>query len=582
MFGTWGSDAVRGSLTEGDGVINGMNWNDVIHGTDRSETLYNETGDALLVGGGGNDTIWAGADNAILDGGSGRDTLYGEAGDDTYIFRRGSEQDTIIDSDATEGNIDTIWLGGNLTPDDIVLRRSANDFVLRILGTSDTLTVRDFFRNDSTLNHVERIEFMDGTVWTDTDMIAKAYAPTEDDDVIYGSSEDDNLSGAGGGDTLYGLGGEDVLHGDAGKDRLYGGPGADILDGGTGDDFMDGGAGEDLYLLTRGCGQDTINDQDTTPGNIDRILVGDGILPGDIRLQCIGNDLKVDIADTGDSVTVTKWLQDDSPLYGVEAISFADGTVWGTETIQDLVVKGTEEDDVIHGFSGADFIQGFGGDDIIDARGGDDILDGGPGSDTLSGEAGNDVLRGGEGADTLLGGAGDDVYLFDQGSGNDTILDRDRTVGNVDTVRLADGLTPDNITLQRNDDDLELSINGTSDRLTVQGWFWNDSPEYQVERIHFGDGTEWNIDAIKQIVLQGTSGDDTLIGYSSSDALEGHDGQDRLFGRGGDDMVQGGAGTDFLSGEAGNDTLEGGEGGDTLVGGLGDDVLDGGVGSDAL
>ena len=106
MFGTWGSDAVKGSLTAGDGVINGLSGDDVIYGTARNELIYHSDGDALIVAGGGRDTIWAGAGNDILDGGEGSDTLRGETGNDTYIFRVGSGRDAIIETDTTAGNVD--------------------------------------------------------------------------------------------------------------------------------------------------------------------------------------------------------------------------------------------------------------------------------------------------------------------------------------------------------------------------------------------------------------------------------------------------------------------------------------------
>jgi len=457
---TWGTDdadAVRGSLTEGDGIINGMNGKDVIYGTDRDELLINETGDAMIVAGGGNDTIWAGADDDILDGGTGNDVLMGERGNDTYIFRRGSGQDTIIDPDPTPGNTDTIWLGSNLTPDDITLRRSGNNLVLKINDTTDTLTVQDFFKNDSLLNRVERIEFMDGTTWTEADIISKANAPTEGDDFIWLSPENDNLNALGGNDTIYGREGDDILDGGTGSDSLYGGPGDDILDGGPGNDLLDGGLGNDTYLFGRGYGQDTIIDQDTTPGNLDTILLGEGVLPTDIKLERLGNDVKLTVPDTLDSITVKNWLQNDTPTTGIEVIKFADGTEWGTEEIQDILVKGTEGNDLIYGFSRPETIEGLGGDDTVFARGGDDILVGGPGNDALYGEAGNDTLIGGEGRDILVGGYGDDtfeggpgndylyggqeadyrwyrddgngndIYVFGRGSGQDYIVDSDRT-----------------------------------------------------------------------------------------------------------------------------------------------------------
>jgi|GEM_PF-1017012 len=176
--GTDNADAVKGSLTLGDGWINGQNGNDVIYGTDRDEHLFNQTGDALLYGGGGNDELWAGEGDDILDGGTGNDRLFGEAGNDTYMFRRGSGQDIIIDPDPTADNTDTVWLGSNLTPDEVVLRRSGNNLVLKIIDTTDTLTVQDYFRNDSPLNRIEQIQFMDGTLWTHEDILIEIVKPS--------------------------------------------------------------------------------------------------------------------------------------------------------------------------------------------------------------------------------------------------------------------------------------------------------------------------------------------------------------------------------------------------------------------
>lgn len=105
----------------------------------------------------------------VLDGGAGGDTLYGGTdissnnpnGNDTYLFGRGSGQDIIIDPDPTANNIDTIWLGSNLTPNDIAIKRIGNDLILQINNTTDKLTVKDFFKNNSPLNRIERIQFMD-------------------------------------------------------------------------------------------------------------------------------------------------------------------------------------------------------------------------------------------------------------------------------------------------------------------------------------------------------------------------------------------------------------------------------------
>ena len=73
-----------------------------------------------------------------------------------------------------------------------------------------------------------------------------------------------------------------------------------------------------------------------------------------------------------------------------------------------------------------------------------------------------------------------------------------------DTILLDDAITPDDVTLRRAGNDLQVSITGSDATLTVKYWFWNESTEYQVERIEFSDGTVWDVDAIKLAVLAGT------------------------------------------------------------------------------
>ena len=181
--------------------------------------------------------------------------------------------------------------------------------------------------------------------------------------------------------------------------------------------------------------------------------------------------------------------------------------------------------------------------------------------DVLCGESGNDVLEGGAGNDTLYGGYsrfenkanGNDTYLFGRGSGQDTVIDRDASAGNADTILMGTGVLPEDVIVRRNGEDLVLSIEGESDTLTVGNWFYDEAGQWQVERIQFADGTVWDVAEIKQRLLQGTPDDDTLIGYSTSDDIYGLEGHDRLYGRGGDDTIEGASGNDQLYGEAGDD-----------------------------
>ncbi|WP_313903750.1 calcium-binding protein [Rhizobium leguminosarum] len=83
-------------------------------------------------------------------------------------------------------------------------------------------------------------------------------------------------------------------------------------------------------------------------------------------------------------------------------------------------------------------------------------------------------------------------------------------------------------------------------------------------------------------IIFGGAGNDTLFGGDGDDLLSGEDGRDQLFGGRGNDTLFGGSSDDSLFGEEGNDSLIGGSGNDLLSGGSGDDRLFGEEGDDTL
>ena len=53
-----------------------------------------------------------------------------------------------------------------MTPDDVAVKRSGYDLVLKIIGTDDTMTVRSWFDAASvSFERIEQIQFADGIVW---------------------------------------------------------------------------------------------------------------------------------------------------------------------------------------------------------------------------------------------------------------------------------------------------------------------------------------------------------------------------------------------------------------------------------
>ncbi|MDI1278941.1 calcium-binding protein, partial [Methylobacter sp.] len=455
-----------------------------ITGTETADSLYAWAGEnATLRGLGGDDSLYGSSGNDTLNGGAGNDYLYGNTGNDIYLFNLGGGQDTIYDGDSTAGNVDTIRFGVGIAAGDITFSRSENYLVISISGTTDQLSIRNWGNGDA--YHIERIEFADGTVWGTADL------PSQ-------------LSGL----PLIGTSDNDYLYGDAGNNTMNGGAGNDTLAGST---------GNDTYLFNLGGGQDRISEYDSSPGNVDTVRFGKGIMADDITFSRNGYDLVLSINGTDDQLKIQSWDYGDA--YRIERVEFADGTVWGT----------------------ADLPSQLSGLPLIGTNG----------NDYLYGDAGNNTLNGGAGNDFLAGSTGNDTYLFNSGGGQDTISEYDSTAGNVDTVRFGAGIMANDITFSRNGYDLVLSINGTTDQLTIQNWGYRDY--YRIERVEFADGTSWNSAYLQArdsaIPIVGTTGNDYLSGDAWSNILDGR------------------AGNDFLQGGAGNDTylfnLGGGQ--DTII-----------------
>ncbi len=525
--------------------------------TEDDDYLVGDAGDNIINGLGGNDTLIGNEGNDTLDGGAGNDSLQGGAGNDVYKFGRGDGSDTIFDSDATIGNLDTIEFTADIAPTDVSVRRSNNNLYLTITDTGDRLIISNFFSDAQ--YQVEQVIFAGSTdVWTPVDLEALANIPTEGDDYLAGDAGDNIINGLDGNDTLIGNEGNDTLDGGAGNDSLQGGMGDDTLDGGAGNDSLQGGAGGDVYLFGRGSGNDTILESDTTAGNFDVIRFAADIMPGDVAVRRNDDSLYLTITDTGERLTVSNFFS--GSQYQVEQIEFAyDGAVLTAAQIEALVITPTEGDDYLVGDAGDNVINGLGGNDTLVGNAGNDILNGGAGNDLLQGGIGNDVMNGGAGNDSLQGWGGNDVYLFGRGYGQDTIYDPDLTTGNVDVIQFAADVLPSDVTVHRYLSNLILTITGTGDQLTIANFF--SGVEYQIEKITFAGTTDiWTPTELEAFANIPTEGNDYLVGDADDNIINGLGGNDTLVGNAGNDTLDGGAGNDRFEGGIGNDVYKFGRG----------------------
>ena len=280
---------------------------------------------------------------------------------------------------------------------------------------------------------------------------AGVWSGTLGGDIAFGSEGVDQFNGGDGNDVLAGAGGNDILFGGNGDDFLSGGAGNDTLFGGS--SFT--GAGNDTYRFGAGSGQDTINDNDAAAGNVDTIKII-GLTPSEITLArewassgVPTNDLLIKVTGSTDSLRVTNYFYGSG--FKIEKLMFDDGTVWTTAEMD-----------------AAPF----------DLRASTDST----------------VVRGGSYTN------GNDIYLWGTGSGQDTINDNDAAASNVDTIKII-GVAPSEVTVTRvtPTNNLVISINGTTETLTVQNYFFNDS--YKIEGVRFDDGTVWTSAELNAAVL---------------------------------------------------------------------------------
>ncbi|MEH2204247.1 MAG: calcium-binding protein [Nostoc sp.] len=82
--------------------------------------------------------------------------------------------------------------------------------------------------------------------------------------------------------------------------------------------------------------------------------------------------------------------------------------------------------------------------------------------------------------------------------------------------------------------------------------------------------------------INGSLGNDTIVGWASGGNANSASGNDILNGLAGNDSLAGGTANDSLSGGDGNDTLDGGTGNDTLKGGAGSDTFKSSQGNDNI
>ncbi|MBR6995362.1 MAG: DUF2974 domain-containing protein [Ruminococcus sp.] len=174
----------------------------------------------------------------------------------------------------------------------------------------------------------------------------------------------------------------------------------------------------------------------------------------------------------------------------------------------------------------------------------------------------NNLFVSDSGNNTLYSIHGNDTFFFNTGNGQD-VINKDGARSVNDKILFGNGISPDDVTITKDGEDLLLLIgnNGDSIRIVQQ----LRDIYHQIDSFEFSDGTVINKEDIFNnpftVHGNGTITDQDTTYGTLGNTIIGSDGNDTIYGNGGDDVLDGGKG---------NDTLYGGNGDDTYVFNLGD------------
>ncbi len=564
-----------------------------------------------------------------------------------YQYTPGSGSQVIYGNSVTVGGhpVSAVSFGAGITP--AMLSLGLGSLLIRVGAGGDELHIADFNPNDAyATNQIQSFQFADGTMLTYSQLIDLGFdlKGSAQDDTITGTSATDRIDGLDGNDTLNGGAGNDILNGGAGNDTyLFGyGDGVDrIYDYGANTSLDkvsfkasvnpgDVGVvrnGDDLELHLAGSADILVlsNWYADNAYRVEQVQFADGTV---WDKQAIAGMTGALISDQ--SLQNQTTLQDGAYRFAIPANAFseanltysatmADGnplSAWLTFDAASGVFSGTPGNLDVSSLSLSVVATNAGGQsasssftlDVLNVNDAPTVVN--PISDRsiLAGQAArfnianSAVAADGSMTDTtdtgtanqvwpnygsyVWGGAGNDTYQFARGNGNIYFSDWDMTVGNVDTIQLADVLPADISVAQNQWGDVTLSVNGTTDSLTLGNWLYSDASK--IEQLAFADGTVWGVNDIQSMLpVSPTTGNDYITGTDGNDAIRALSGDDRLMGGAGDDTLLGGAGHDVLDGGSGSNILVGGSGSDEIDAGYwgGDtanDMLSGGEGDDNL
>ncbi|HEX5982637.1 MAG TPA: calcium-binding protein [Solirubrobacterales bacterium] len=512
LQGETGSDSIYGGA--GDDELSGSKGKDGLHGGGGDDLIVGFKGPDKLSGGGGNDYIDGQQGSDKIDGDGGNDKLLGDKGNDKIDGGPGDDHIEGGPGDEPDLNggpgADEVFGGAGIDradggpgDGDIVRGDAGTDSLSGGAGINDIVSYASATRSGVVVSLAA----------------GKAKGDGHDDlsgfEDVVGSPQGDTISGDGTPNRIDGGVGNDALQSGGGGGHAFGGPGSDNCDG---------------FAAQTSCGPEPSPPPSLAFGTLNQGLDGSSLI---IQGSPNNDDIRISRAPTAwvisSAIPIFAGEGCQTPPSNASAMVCPDSgavpliVVTGGNGNDGIVVDGSVPGGAkvrINGNAGNDNLVGGNGEDVLEA--GENYNGPDNGNDRLEGNGGGDVLYSDPGGDTLLGGAGNDLlvnsvptcqgHTYDGGAGEDTV------------------------SYARSKDNLRVSLGGSG------------GPP--------GCGNDDRVLASNES-LEGSDGNDVLIGDNGANSFMGHIGNDTMIGKGGSDF--------FEAADGQRDKIECGGGGDDFV-----------------
>lgn len=430
----------------------------------------------------------------IFDTGGFSHQISGRGGADTILYNRGYGSLYINEADGSDNRATTLIFGAEIDPSDVTIQAGSDlgsqgatagsnridSLILNVAG-SGRITITGMLSDLS--GGVQSVQFQDGTVWSYQHMVASL-------GVLHPS-----------GYPFFGNG------------VVVGGTGADTLDPAGTARYVEGNGGGDTIVYNRGYGALNIIEIDQTT-DTNRLAFGQGIDPSDVTVTMTGVGSFVLSLGGGDVVTfqgsggaaITGSFQNtlesyDNAFTGVEAVTFADGTVWDVSRLVDLAnVPSTSHT-------------------------------------TLYGDAASNTFDPAGIADTIYSAGTADHIIYNQGYGSLTISEDTQARDPANTIDFGPGITASMLTVTSGGGDLYIRI-GESDSVTISGAL--DNSPYRddirgIQKFTFADGSSLSYEDMLALANTPSETNTTLYGDAYAQVFDSKGIANTILGGGGAD-----------------------------------------------